>query len=217
MQSLLTQGEIIAGAIAASATVDTDTITIDPDKLLQMQAGETERLGEEGLSPLEFSINPERVAPLLRRLVTPTRTRARIYDREGVAPARFARPSTPAATSCASTCRRSPKQDASFIERVWNAPAQPLPPRRAASARRDRPGQRQDPAGGAAGPRRRDSAPYVRRNERGETIVSVAVPIQRFRFGARRAPRSRPRAATSTASSPRSASRCCRSSSSRPS
>ena len=48
-----------------------------------MQAGDTERLGEEGLSPLEFSINPERAAPLLRRLVTPTRTRARIYDREG--------------------------------------------------------------------------------------------------------------------------------------
>ena len=41
MQSLLTQGEIIAGAIAASATVETDAITIDPDKLLQMQAGES--------------------------------------------------------------------------------------------------------------------------------------------------------------------------------
>ncbi len=48
VQSLLTQGEIIAGAIASSATVETDTITIDPDRLLQMQAGETERLGEEG-------------------------------------------------------------------------------------------------------------------------------------------------------------------------
>ena len=32
---------------------------------------------------LEFPINPERVAPLLRRLVPPTRTQARIYDREG--------------------------------------------------------------------------------------------------------------------------------------
>ena len=83
VQSLLTQGEIIAGAIAASATVDTDAIAIDPDKLLQMQAGETSGLGDEALSPLEFPLNPERVAPLLRRLVTPTRTRARIYDREG--------------------------------------------------------------------------------------------------------------------------------------
>src|SRR5215210_7332529 len=83
VQSLLTQGEIIAGAVASSATVETDTITIDPDRLLQMQTGDTERLVEESLPPLEFSISPERVAPLLRRLVTPTRTRARIYDREG--------------------------------------------------------------------------------------------------------------------------------------
>jgi len=33
-QSLLVQAEIIAGAIAASATVQTNTITIDPDRLL---------------------------------------------------------------------------------------------------------------------------------------------------------------------------------------
>ena len=31
-----------------------------------------------------FPINPERVAPVLRRLVSPTKTRARIYDRDGV-------------------------------------------------------------------------------------------------------------------------------------
>src|SRR5215218_10770163 len=83
VQSLLTQGEIIAGAIAASATVETDTITLDPDSLLQMQAGETAGPSDEGLSPLEFSINPERVAPLLRRLVSPTRTRAQVFDRDG--------------------------------------------------------------------------------------------------------------------------------------
>src|SRR5215207_11683184 len=83
VQSVLTQGEIIAGAIAASATVDTDTITMDPDRLLQMQAGETSGPSDEGLSPLEFSINPERVGPLLRRLVSPTRTRAQVFDRDG--------------------------------------------------------------------------------------------------------------------------------------
>ena len=32
---------------------------------------------------LEFPINPERVAPVLRGLITPTHTRARIYDRDG--------------------------------------------------------------------------------------------------------------------------------------
>jgi two-component system sensor histidine kinase ChvG len=83
VQSLLVQGEIIAGAIAASATVETDTITIDPDKLLELQTGESYGPIDESLSALEFPINPERVAPLLRRLVLPTRTQARIYDREG--------------------------------------------------------------------------------------------------------------------------------------
>src|SRR3954453_18826881 len=81
VQSLLTQGEIIAGAVAASATVETDTITMDPDSLLQMQAGETAGASDEALSPLEFSINPERVAPLLGRLGRPTRPAGRSHDR----------------------------------------------------------------------------------------------------------------------------------------
>ena len=34
VQSLTTQAEIIAAAIASSATVDADAITIDPEKLL---------------------------------------------------------------------------------------------------------------------------------------------------------------------------------------
>lgn len=83
VQSLRVQGEIIAAAIAASATVDSDVISVDPDRLLQLQ-------GDAPVSPLsffdptlEFPISPERVAPLLRNLVTPTRTRARIYDRDG--------------------------------------------------------------------------------------------------------------------------------------
>ena len=39
---------------------------------------------DESASGLEFPINPERVAPVLRRLISPTNTRARIYDRDGV-------------------------------------------------------------------------------------------------------------------------------------
>ena len=48
VQSLLVQGEIIAGAIAASATVDTDSITIDPDRLLELQAGESYGPSDDG-------------------------------------------------------------------------------------------------------------------------------------------------------------------------
>ncbi len=83
VQSLRVQGEIIAAAIAASATVDSDVIQVDPDRLLQLKSS-------SAVSPLsyydpnlEFPINPERVAPLLKNLVTPTRTRARIYDQSG--------------------------------------------------------------------------------------------------------------------------------------
>lgn len=82
VESLMTQGEIIAGAIAASATVETDAIRIDPEKLLELQAGESIGPSADQLDNLDFPINPERVAPVLRRLISPTRTRARIYDRD---------------------------------------------------------------------------------------------------------------------------------------
>ena len=41
VQSLLTQGEIIAGALAASAGVDTDQVQLDPEKLLESEAGQS--------------------------------------------------------------------------------------------------------------------------------------------------------------------------------
>lgn len=84
VESLLTQGEIIAGAIAAQATVDTDSITIDPERLLELQAGESAFPMETDNESIDFPINPELIAPVLRRLISPTRTRARIYDRDGL-------------------------------------------------------------------------------------------------------------------------------------
>lgn len=83
VQSLRVQGEIIAAAIAASATVDSDVISVNPDRLVQLQTGNVSPLSYFDPS-LEFPINPERVAPLLRNLITPTRTRARIYDQQGL-------------------------------------------------------------------------------------------------------------------------------------
>jgi len=181
VQSLLTQGEIIAGAIASSATVETNTITIDPDQLLQMQAGETERLNDEGPSSLEFSINPERVAPLLRRLVTPTQTRARIFDRDGMllldsrnfySRGDILRMDLPPVANVEDTT--------SFIERTWNSV-------RKMFRRTKRPVQEEaGPVNGKSLPEVQQAfggqqSSVVRVNNRGETIVSVAVPIQRFR------------------------------------
>jgi two-component system sensor histidine kinase ChvG len=83
-QSLKTQAGIIAAAIAASANVETDTITVDPEKLLQLAPSAPPAAAPSDEDSIAFSINPERVGPVLHRLVTPTRTRARIYDRDGL-------------------------------------------------------------------------------------------------------------------------------------
>jgi two-component system sensor histidine kinase ChvG len=80
VQSLLTQGEIIAGALAASAGVDTDQVPIDPEKLLESEPSSSSSADDDGL---DFTIDPERAAPILRRLVKPTGSRARIYGRDG--------------------------------------------------------------------------------------------------------------------------------------
>ena len=79
-QSLLVQAEIIAGAIGASATVQTNAITVDPERLLDLKLGESYGGTDDSL---DFPINPERVAPVLRTLISPTKTRARIFDPSG--------------------------------------------------------------------------------------------------------------------------------------
>jgi two-component system sensor histidine kinase ChvG len=180
VQSLVVQGEIIAGAIAASATADSYGTTIDRDRLLELQPGENYAPVEEGFAGLEFSINPERVAPVLRRLISPTKTRARIYDRHGYLildsrnvyiPGEVVRFELPAPNA--------PKPGA--IRRAWNAFGSwlgrgdlPLYRELAADAGKDYP----EVALALFGAK---SAYMVRVNDFGEVIVSVAVPVQRFR------------------------------------
>ena len=177
-QSLLVQAEIIAGAIAASATVETNTITIDPERLLDLKPGETYGVPDE-FSGLDFPINPERVAPVLRRLISPTKTRARIYDRDGVLlldsrslygrgdVLRFELP--PPSTEKPGIAER-----AMIAVRTW-------------LNRGDLPLYRElGPENGNGYQEVQQSldgmkTSMVRINERGEVIVSVAVPVQRFR------------------------------------
>jgi len=178
VQSLLVQGEIIAGAIAGSATVETDTITIDPDKLLELQTGESYGPVDESLSALEFPINPERVAPLLRRLVLPTRTQARIYDREGALLL-----DTRNLYGRGDVLRFDliPVDDRpSRLERAWIAIKNWF-------GRVNLPVYKDlGPANGRGYPEVVQAinglkSSSVRVNERGEIIVLVSVPIQRFR------------------------------------
>jgi two-component system sensor histidine kinase ChvG len=79
-QSLMVYAEIISEAIAASATVEGNAITVDPDRLLDLKPGESYGVPDDSS---DFPINPERVAPVLRRLIAPTKTRARIFDGDG--------------------------------------------------------------------------------------------------------------------------------------
>jgi two-component system, OmpR family, sensor histidine kinase ChvG len=180
VQSLLVQGQIIAGAIAASATVETDSsLTIDPDKLLELHPGESYGPSEEALYGIDFPINPERVAPVLRRLVSPTKTRARIYDRDGVLLVdsrnlfgrgdvlRFDLPPPNA-------------EKPGFFERAFIALRRwlgrgdlPLYHELGALNGRGYPEVAQALNG--------QNASLVRINDRGDVIVSVAVPVQRFR------------------------------------
>jgi len=178
VESLLTQGEIIASAIAASATSDPNSITIDPDKLLDLKPAQTFAPQSEEFDSYEFAINPEKVAPILRRLISPTKTRARIYDRDGTliidslslySRGQILRYDMPATS-----------EEPSLFDRVWRSinlwlQSAELP--------------RYKELGGANGKGYPEvsqalggsSTSIVRVNDKGELIVSVAVPIQRYR------------------------------------
>lgn len=181
MQSLQTQGEIIAAAIAASASVETDSITIDPEKLLQLRPGQSYSGRTDNQSALDFSINPERIGPVLRRIVSPTGTRARVYDRDGyllVDSRSLADRSTILKFDLPSKDAPAPKFE--WLGTFWNRIKVTL--------------------GGSILPLYKDIGlangrqypeiksalsglpkSIVRANKRGETIISVALPVQRFR------------------------------------
>jgi two-component system sensor histidine kinase ChvG len=178
VESLLTQGEIIAAAVSASAQVDTNSITIDPEKLLELQAGQsiTPVPNDEDL---EFPIDPEKIAPVMRRLISPTHTRARIFDPDAnlILDSRFL---------------YSRGQVLRFDLPPINAESKTLSERFAAWFNRllqpaNLPLYKESPGGdGLIYPEVKNAltgvrGAVVRVTENGELIVSVAVPVQRFR------------------------------------
>jgi two-component system sensor histidine kinase ChvG len=181
VQSLLTQGEIIARAIAASAGVDNNELQVDPEKLLEAELGQA-GTGDDSAAfsnALGFTIDPERAAPILRPLVKPTGSRARIYNRDGAlildsdtfySRGQVLRYDLPPPDSA--------EPDA--LTKFWHAVTTrmrqyELPP--------------YTEIGGANGKAYPEvataltgtSVPIVRINDKGEIVVSVAVPVQRMR------------------------------------
>ncbi|PDT06463.1 sensor histidine kinase [Rhizobium chutanense] len=177
-ESLLTQGEIIAGAISASASVDTNSITIDPQKLLELQAGQsiTPVPNDEDL---EFPIDPEKVAPVLRRLISPTRTRARIFDADAnlLLDSRHLYSRGQVLRFDLPPVEEEKQTWSEWFATLFNKALQPG----------NLPLYKEAPGGdGSIYPEVMNAltgvrGAVVRTTEKGELIVSVAVPIQRFR------------------------------------
>ena len=181
VESLLTQGEIIARAIAASAGVGSNEVQLDPEKLLEAELGQAGS-GDDGdafANALGFTIDPERAAPILRPLVKPTGSRARLYGRDGAlildSDTFFSRgqvlrydlppPDTAEPDALATFWRAVANQmgtgDLPHYTEIGGANGKAYP----------------EVATALTG----TSVPIVAVNDKGEVIVSVAVPVQRMR------------------------------------
>lgn len=173
-QSLSLQAELIAGAIAGALPLEDDGAALDPDKLLQQQLQENQAREEQRAPWFEFSINPAQAAPILRRLVAPTRSRARVFDTDGLmlldtrafyTPGTIGDPSPP-----------DSNEEQTLFSRTWNAVKRRF-------GRVDLVPSEEGP-----GPRQFQEVPralqgrastVVRVSTEGQTIVYAAAPILR--------------------------------------
>ena len=179
VSSLLTEGEIIARTIAERASTGAAGVPLDPEDFLNLQVGDSLSSLDQPAGGIDFLINPEQVTPIIRALATPTGTRARIYDRDGTlivdtrhlySRGQILRYELPPPAG----------DETNLLERVTGAIGSWM-------QRNDLPVYKE--LGGANGKSYPEvvnalngtANSVVRITERGEQIVSVAVPIQRFR------------------------------------
>jgi two-component system sensor histidine kinase ChvG len=174
-ESLRAQGDIIAAAIAANASIETGRLVLDPDRLPELE-GARSPFRDDGFAALQLSIAPERVTPILRRLLPSADTRARVYAQDGtliidtaqlLARGQLAR----------GTSAPAEQQDRVRLKNGWTRFLAWL-------MRGDLPVYREiGGANGKAYPEVRMAlggsvTPMLLLNEKGEQIVSMAVPIQ---------------------------------------
>jgi two-component system, OmpR family, sensor histidine kinase ChvG len=174
-QSLRTQAQIIAAAIAGSATADTGSIVIDPNSLVE--GGDT---GVDGDQPdgLDFPINPETAGPVLRRLLANTGNRAQIIDADGnlVVDSR-----TIYGGDIIETVNTTPRdENQPLLQRRWNrllalTLAYNYPLRQEYSLDNNKGAPEVSAALNGA------SVSQVKLDENREIIVVVSVPVQRYR------------------------------------
>ena len=82
-ESLRTQARMISVAVASNAKIETETMLIDPDKISDADRSYP-NWRDESLDRMALEIPPEKVAPILRKLIQPGDVRVRIYNRESV-------------------------------------------------------------------------------------------------------------------------------------
>jgi two-component system sensor histidine kinase ChvG len=170
VQSLLVQGEILARAIAGTATVESDVIELDTQN---DRAADT----DDDSMPKErsFYINPAKTAPVVRRLLQPAHLRARIYDASGLLllDTRFLY-----AYNKAIEAQKKAQGARSFLNPIWDFVRQHF------TSRDLPPYIEYGTAEGKSYPEVAQSlegkpASVVRIDSDEELIVSVAIPIQR--------------------------------------
>lgn len=179
VESLLTQGKIIAGAISASATVERDAITIDPEKLLSLEVGGPDGTILPEVDTLDFPIDPQKVAPVLRQLIKPSKLRARIYDRNGelILDSKFLYSGGSILRFDLPALDPEPEP---FWRAAWDTfqhwlQKSSFPRYQEHNSRNGRAYPEVTQALGG------NESSIVRVREKGEIVVSVAVPVQRFR------------------------------------
>lgn len=177
-QSLMTQAQIIAGAIGETATASPLAETVDPLEQIERRGKWVNP--DEYFEERDIAIIAEEAAPILRRLVLPTQTRARLYDRDGW----LILDSRQLTDAGQIILFELPPPDGAdergIFTRIFDTvrgwlPGRALPRYREAGSQN---GYIYDEVALAL---TGTAATMERISDRGELIVSVAVPVQRFR------------------------------------
>ncbi len=179
VEAMMSQAQIIAGALASSASINTDRVVIDHERLLKMHEEDAFPTAEDDFRELDFPINPEEAGPVLRKLVSRTKTIARLFDQEGIL---LANSNFLYASGAVLKFELPPIEENSeyFLVSWWRAltdwlTANDYPVQKEYGAENGKEFPEVNAAlNGAA-------VSVVRVNEKREILVSVAVPVQRFR------------------------------------
>ncbi len=82
-RSLEVQAEMIAAAIASGARMSSDELIIDAGKL-PLPPDTRFPMRDDGFTSHEMSLSPEKLAPILIKMVRATKARARVYNSESI-------------------------------------------------------------------------------------------------------------------------------------